>query len=174
MGAYYILFYGIDARTLIRPQHLIRTNGREHRCDCMTEATRLLSVSQRKPGINRRGRLHEIEPRQPLHVLDGIAAVVHISRRVCPFALGGDPYVQSWTRYARIGAPVDYLLAEDLQLKSMIRTSLVEKDPAKPSRGLSPQNCKFPFHITSRRCETAMFLEWMSQATTARHCIASR
>ena len=30
-------------------------------------------------------------------------------------ALGGDPYVQSWTRYARIGAPVDYLLAEDLQ-----------------------------------------------------------
>ncbi|MBQ2628564.1 MAG: hypothetical protein IJG13_02695 [Kiritimatiellae bacterium] len=28
--------------------------------------------------------------------------------------LGGDPYVLSWTRYARIGAPVDYLLAEDL------------------------------------------------------------
>lgn len=29
--------------------------------------------------------------------------------------LGGDPYIHSWTRYARIGAPVDYLLAEDLE-----------------------------------------------------------
>ena len=29
--------------------------------------------------------------------------------------LGGYPYVQSWTQYARIGAPVDYLLAEDLK-----------------------------------------------------------
>ena len=29
-------------------------------------------------------------------------------------------------------------------------------------------------NVISFRCETAMFLEWMSQATTARHCIASR
>lgn len=32
-----------------------------------------------------------------------------------PATLGGYPYVLSWTGFARIGAPVDYVLAEDLK-----------------------------------------------------------